>query len=257
MDCISCPHYHIGHYEDDYCDYCDFDKSKCPYKNKENNKKEYRDMNCNYCIYKDKCVFDKSKCIHNGGNYSYIEATNKRLDKIEATIDKLSKIAEDLVSKNSTPLEKPKELQCEDHSYHWALNKVYKNFDFAIEKLMNYYDFEATAKAISATDTNFWGSCVDSIMTSNSILAMKKEVEESLREELEKMLDKRFTKDYWDENGRDNYENDEDEVLFTSIWSWHGFHYQINLYDNLDVAVSVKYVVASWDDSNNTDREIF
>ena len=167
-------------------------------------------MNCNYCINKDKCDFDMTKCIHNGGTYSYIEATNKRLDKIEATIDKLNKIAENLVSKNSTPIEKPKEPQCEDHSYVWALNKVYKNFNFAVEKLMNYYDFEVTVKAIGATDANFWGGCVDNIMTNNSILAMKKEVEESLREELEKMLDERFIKDYWDENGRDNYENGED-----------------------------------------------
>lgn len=214
-------------------------------------------MNCGYCVHKEYCDFDMWKCPYKNDKSDFVAATNKRLDKIEATIDKLNKIAENLVSKNSTPLEKPKEPQCEDHSYVWALNKVYKNFDFAVEKLMNYYDFEATAKAVGAIDANFWGSCVDNIMTNNSILAMKKEVEESLREELEKMLDDRFTKVYWDENGRDNYENDEDEVLFTSIWSWHGFHYQINLYDNLDVAVSVKYVVASWDDSNNIDREIF
>lgn len=212
-------------------------------------------MNCNYCIYKDKCDFDITKCIHNGGNYSYIEATNKRLDKIEATIDKLNKIAENLVSKNFTPLEKPKEPQCEDHSYLWALNKVYKNTDMAISKLMDDFDFKTASKAACAIDMSFWdnpnnGGRFD-------INSMKNEVEESLREELEKMLDCRFTKDYWDENGRDNYENDEDDVLFTSIWSWHGFQYQINLYDNLDVAVSVKYVVATWDDSNNIDREIF
>lgn len=144
--------------------------------------------------------------------------------------------------------------------YNGALDMISENAEKAVSELIDMYNWELSAKVAcimmrTKRDVKTAYGCQEGESIEN---ALKRMVSEELLGEdggVNKLRG-RLTEWKWECIKAKHCPVMKKDLLFSRMWTNKWFEFQVNIYENLDVAVSVKLVPTCWESSNNWERSI-